>query len=171
MPTLVWLITGCTSGSGLALTQAIAARGDRVIATGRNASTRLSHLKTESIAVLDLDVTAPLSAIQGAVAEAVKIFGRIDVLINNAGISRLASLEEASEALMKAIFDINLFGAIKTTQAMLPHMRAAKQGTVVFMGAGLGWAAMPFFSYYSMTKAALSSRQHDIYLTPYILST
>lgn len=156
MAPLVWLITGCTSGIGLALVNGIAARGDNVIATGREAHSRLAHLKSDNVALLDLDVTAPLSEIQSTVAQAVTIFGRIDVLVNNAGKSRMSSLEEASEVFLKSIFDVNLFGAIKTTQAMLPHMRAAKTGTVVFIGAGLGWVSMPFLTPYSLTKASLT---------------
>ncbi|KAK1761526.1 3-oxoacyl-reductase [Echria macrotheca] len=147
MSTLVWLVTGCTSGAGLGLVKAIAARGDKVIATGRNASTRLADLKSDSIAVVDLDITQPLDEIKQIVSDAVAIFGRIDVLVNNAGMSRLSTLEEASEALLKKLFEVNLFGAIKATQAVLPHMRAAKKGTIVFIGAGLGWVSLPFFMF------------------------
>ncbi|KAK3356767.1 hypothetical protein B0T25DRAFT_452273 [Lasiosphaeria hispida] len=156
MAPLVWLITGSTSGSGLALVSALSARGDQVIATGRGASTRIAHLRSPNVAVLDLDVTAPLASIQAVISTAVAIFGRIDVLVNNAGVWRMSALEEASEAFVQGIFDVNLFGAVKTTQAVLPHMRAVKQGTVVFIGAGLGWAAIPFVGYYSLTKAALT---------------
>ncbi|KAK0614883.1 hypothetical protein B0T17DRAFT_619732 [Bombardia bombarda] len=157
MAPLVWLITGCTSGAGLALVHSVAARGDLVIATGRNASSRLSELSSSpSIAVLDLDVVSPLAEIQTIMASAVAIFGRIDVLVNNAGMARGSSVEEASEDLVRKLFDINLFGAIKVTQAVLPHMRKAKTGTVAFIGAGLGWAVMPFMTYYSTTKAALT---------------
>ena len=160
MAPLVYLITGATSGSGLALVRAIAARGDKVIATGRSASTRLAALKSDSIAVMDLDVTAPLADIQAVVSAAVTGEfggGGIDVLVNNAGVSKLAALEESSEALIRSVFEVNLFGAIKTTQAALPHMRAAGRGTVVFVGAGLGWVSLPFFNIYSMTKASLTS--------------
>ncbi|KAK4221771.1 hypothetical protein QBC38DRAFT_116957 [Podospora fimiseda] len=160
MAPLVWLITGCTSGIGLALVNGILARGDKVIATGRNITTRLAHLKdapsSDSLALLDLDVTDPLSTVQSTVTQAVSIFGCIDVLVNNAGKSKLSSIEEASEDAVRSIFDVNLFGAIKTTQAVLPHMRAAKKGTVVFIGAGLGWVSMPFLTHYSLTKASLT---------------
>jgi len=157
MAPLVWLITGCTSGSGLALAKAVSARGDLVIATGRQATTRLADLKSSSISLIDLDVTAPLNETKQAVSNAVKVFGRIDVLVNNAGMSGMATLEEANEDFLAKIFNVNLFGAIKTTQAVLPHMRAAKTGTIVFIGAALGWATLPFFNNYSMTKAALTS--------------
>jgi len=161
MTQLVWLITGCTSGSGLTLAHAIVARGDKVIATGRGASSRLAFLQAsspENITLLDLDVTAPLPEIQSIANKAFSIHGRIDVLVNNAGRSGMSTLEEGSEEFVKNIFDINVFGAMKVTQAMLPYMRAAKKGTVAFIGAGLGWVAMPFLTHYSVTKAALTSR-------------
>ncbi|KAK4216519.1 hypothetical protein QBC37DRAFT_385409 [Rhypophila decipiens] len=160
MSGLVWLITGCTSGSGLALVHAIVSRGDKVIATGRGATTRLASLQSSSphsITALDLDVTSPLLQIQSIIDHAVSIHGRIDVLVNNAGRTGMSTLEEGSEDFVKNIFDINLFGATKVTQAVLPHMRAAKQGTVAFIGAGLGWVALPFLTHYSVTKAALTS--------------
>ncbi|KAK0736076.1 hypothetical protein B0T21DRAFT_450911 [Apiosordaria backusii] len=135
----VWFITGSTSGMGLALVQEVAARGDKAIATGRNALARLSHIQSENIALLDLNVTAPLSEVQSTVLQAVSIYGHIDVLVNNAGKSRMSSIEEADEAFVKSIFEVNLFGAIKVTQAVVPHMRAAKAGTITFVGAGLGW--------------------------------
>ncbi|KAK3988978.1 hypothetical protein QBC44DRAFT_328523 [Cladorrhinum sp. PSN332] len=160
MAPLVWLITGCTSGIGLALVNGILARGDQVIATGRGITTRLAHLKDasnpDSLSLLDLDVTAPLSSIQSTITQAVSIFGRIDVLVNNAGKSKMSSIEEANEDFVKSIFDVNLFGAIKATQAVLPHMRAAHTGTVAFIGAGLGWVSLPFLTHYSLTKASLT---------------
>lgn len=158
MAHLVWLITGCTSGSGLALVHAIVKRGDKVIATGRGASTRLSSLSSkDSITVLDLDVTSPPAEIQAIVDHAASVNGRIDVLVNNAGRAGMSTLEEASPDFIKNIFDVNYFGAMKVTQAVLPHMRAAKRGTVAFIGAGLGHVAIPFLTHYSVTKAALTS--------------
>ncbi|KAK3314462.1 hypothetical protein B0H66DRAFT_313654 [Apodospora peruviana] len=165
---LVWLVTGSTGGSGLALVRTISARGDLVIATGRNISSRLSSLPSENpnIYLLDLDVVSPLEDIKSVIASAVAIHGRIDVLINNAGMSRMSSLEEGSEEFVKTIFDVNLFGSIKVAQAVLPHMRSRKTGTVAFIGAGLGWIAMPFLSHYSLTKASLTmfaeALQHEI---------
>lgn len=158
MAQIVWLITGCTSGSGLALVHALIRRGDKVIATGRGASTRLTSLSSnENITVLDLDVTSPSTEIQAIIDHAASVYGRIDVLVNNAGRAGMSTLEEASPEFIKNIFDVNYFGAMKVTQAVLPHMRAAKNGTVAFMGAGLGHFAIPFLTHYSVTKAALTS--------------
>lgn len=96
MPQLVWLVTGTTSGIGAALVQEIARRGDKVIATGRNAEKRIADIQSDNIAVLDLDLEAGKGAIEGQAKKAVAIWGRIDVLFNNAGMSDARCLEEAS---------------------------------------------------------------------------
>lgn len=137
MAPLVWLVTGATSGIGATLVKGIAARGDKVVATGRKAEQRLANLKSENIALLDLDVTSSKAEIDEQIKRAVDIFGRIDVLINNAGMSSTVSLEEASEAFVAKIFNVNLFGSMKVTQAVLPYMRAQKSGHIGFLGAGL----------------------------------
>jgi NAD(P)-dependent dehydrogenase (short-subunit alcohol dehydrogenase family) len=95
MAPLVWLVTGTTSGIGLALVQHLAARGDKVIASGRKAEERLSHLKSDEVAVLDLDICAGWTDIERQVERAWNIFGHIDVLLNNAGASAMKSAEEA----------------------------------------------------------------------------
>ena len=158
MAPLVWLVTGTTSGIGAALVDSIAARGDKVIATGRNASQRLADKKSDNVAALDLDVAASKADIEVQIRKALDIFGRIDVLINNAGMSSTSSVEEASEDFVSQLFQVNLFGAMKVTQAVLPHMRAQKFGRIGFIGAGLGWQPFPFLGHYAMAKAALSSR-------------
>lgn len=98
MPQLVWLVTATTSGLGAALVQHLASRGERVIATGRKAEDRLTHLRSENVTVLDLDVTAPRAQIDAQIAKAWQVWGRIDVLYNNAGVSAPKSIEEARYA-------------------------------------------------------------------------
>ena len=94
MEQLTWLVTGCSSGFGEAFVHEILARGDRVIATGRNASERLKHLEGIGAAILDLDVTASQSELDSKVQEAIGIYYGIDVLVNNAGYFELGSVEE-----------------------------------------------------------------------------
>lgn len=95
MAPIVFLVTGTTSGIGAALVDQIVARGDKVIAAGRKIEQRLAHLKSENIALLDLDVCAGFIDIQSQVKKAWTIFGHIDVLMNNAGMSATKSAEEA----------------------------------------------------------------------------
>ncbi len=95
MPKLTWLVTGCSSGFGEAFVHGILARGDGVIATGRQADTKLSHLKDTGASILDLDVTSPQAEIDFKIAEALKIYdGGIDVLVNNAGYMQSGFVEE-----------------------------------------------------------------------------
>ena len=157
MAPLVWLVTGSTGGIGAPLIKAIAARGDKVVATGRGVEKRIAHLKSENVAVLDLDVTAPKAVINDQIKKAVAIFGRIDVLVNNAGMVNFASIEEATEEYTSTVFAVNLFGAIKLTQAVLPYMREQRYGRIGFIGAGLSWQPLPFLGHYCMTKAAINS--------------
>jgi NADP-dependent 3-hydroxy acid dehydrogenase YdfG len=95
MSPLVWLVTGSTSGIGAALINQIVARGDKVIASGRKVEQRLSHLKSENLSLLELDITADPADIDIQVKKAWNIFGHVDVLMNNAGISGLKAAEEA----------------------------------------------------------------------------
>lgn len=91
----VWLITGTTSGIGLALAEYIAARGDKVIATGRCAEDRLGKRASNDLVPLDLDVTASLEDIRRQVDKAIGIFGHIDAVVSNAGWTSISSIEEA----------------------------------------------------------------------------
>ena len=94
MAPLVWLITGATSGLGRALVSKLIEKGDKVVATGRNAEKRLADLKSESVAVVDLDVSAPREEVSLQVQKAWEAFGQIDILVNNAGMSAPKAIEE-----------------------------------------------------------------------------
>lgn len=94
MAPLTWLVTGCSSGFGEQFVHGILARGDRVVATGRNASSRLHHLKDTGAAILDLDVSANAEVIEKTVKEALRIYDGIDVLVNNAGYMQSCYIEE-----------------------------------------------------------------------------
>ncbi|KAF6834727.1 short-chain oxidoreductase [Colletotrichum plurivorum] len=152
----VWLITGTTSGMGAAMMEQFAARGDKVIATGRNVSTRLADKKSENIFPLDLDATVPLAVVKEHIEKAIRIFGHIDYVVSNAGISYPHSSEEADETFVQKMFETNLFGAMRLVQAVLPHFRERKSGTFAFIGSGMAWEAYPFFTHYSSVKGALT---------------
>lgn len=99
MPQTVWFVTGTTSGIGAALVNHIISRGDKIIASGRNVEKKLGHLKSENVALLELDVAAGKPAVEAQVKKAWEAFGHIDVLINNAGMSALKAAEDAEYVL------------------------------------------------------------------------
>ncbi|KAF5659554.1 ketoreductase [Fusarium heterosporum] len=157
MTQLVWLVTATTSGLGAAVVQKLTTRGDRVIATGRGATDRLKHLQSDDVYLLDLDVTASRADIDEQIKKAWGIWGHIDVLLNNAGISAPKSIEEADEEFVRNIFDVNVFGTLHVTQSILPYFRAQQSGTIAFIGAGVGWGPLPFLAHYAASKAALGA--------------
>ncbi|RFU74685.1 3-oxoacyl-acyl-carrier- reductase [Trichoderma arundinaceum] len=157
MPQTVWLVTGTTSGIGAALVDHIISRGDKVIASGRGVEKKLSHLKSDNVALLELDIAAGKSVVEAQVKKAWGIFGHIDVLFNNAGMSAFKTLEDADDEFVNQLFQVNVFGQLHTSQAILPFFRAQGHGTIAFTSSGCAWGALPFLGHYCMTKAALSS--------------
>jgi NAD(P)-dependent dehydrogenase (short-subunit alcohol dehydrogenase family) len=126
-----WLITGASTGFGRKLTEAVLARGGRVVATARNPGT-LRDLESAAggrLLALPLDVTEREQ--MAAVVEKAAAFGGIDVLVNNAGYGLLGAMEEFSDQEIDAIFDVNFFGLVRLTRALLPQMRARGSGYIV----------------------------------------
>ena len=159
----VWFITGCSSGLGQALATAALARGDRVVATARDPA-RLAALAAEypdACRPLALDVTRP-AQVEAAAAEALARFGRIDVLVNNAGTGLVGAIEETSEAEIAHNFDVNFLGALRVTRAVLPHFRARRGGHVVFLSAAAAIANYPGFGIYGATKRALEGAAESL---------
>ncbi|KAK3376907.1 hypothetical protein B0T24DRAFT_232582 [Lasiosphaeria ovina] len=163
MAPLVWLVTGTTSGIGRALIEHIVARGDKVIASGRRVEEKLGALKSESLALLELDITAGRAAIAAKMAEAWAVFGHIDILLNNAGASAMCSAEEATDEYIDKLFAVNLFGPMHVTQALLPYLREraasapASPPRIGFTSSSTAWTSLPFLSHYAASKAALSA--------------
>ena len=152
-----WFITGASAGFGRALTEAVLARGGRVVATARNPDT-LRELATASggrLLALELDVSKA-DQIASAVEKAAG-FGGIDELVNNAGYGFLGAMEEFSDAEIDAIFNVNFFGAVRLTRAVLPQMRARRSGYVVNFSSIAGSVGHASSSYYSATKYALEA--------------
>ncbi|KAK3317812.1 hypothetical protein B0T19DRAFT_298572 [Cercophora scortea] len=163
MAPLVWLVTGTTSGIGRALIEQIVSRGDKVIASGRQVEERLGALKSDSLALLELDMTAGPAVMSDKVKEAWSIFGHIDILLNNAGMSAMRSAEESDESYIHKMFTVNLFGPMHLTQALLPFLRArtasgtAPPARIGFTSSSSAWTPLPFMSHYASSKAALSA--------------
>ncbi|MCK9542055.1 MAG: oxidoreductase [Novosphingobium sp.] len=154
----VWLVTGCSSGFGAEIARQALEQGEIVIATARRPET-LAGLQAgwpETCLALPLDVC---DAVQrgDAVAAALSRFGRIDVLVNNAGVSYLASIEEADEARYRALFETNFFGPMALLREILPHMRARRSGRIVNFSSIGGIAAYPASGWYAATKFALEA--------------
>ncbi|KAJ4301947.1 hypothetical protein N0V90_004043 [Kalmusia sp. IMI 367209] len=155
MAPLRWLVTGCSTGLGETLVRSILARGDKVVATARgDATTRLSSLKAAGAETVSLDVTAPLSDIKATVAKMLE-GGPIDVLVNNAGYIEAGLAEEVSYDHYLDQFETNFFGIVKTTQAVLPHLREKKSGFIVFISSSGGIGGEPGAAPYCSTKFAL----------------
>ena len=125
----VWLITGCSTGFGRELVRAVLAKGDKAIATARNVA-KLEPLKSEGADIMPLDVTASLEDLKKSAEQAHSLYGRMDVLVNNAGYAMQGTLEELSPAETQAQFDTNVFGLLNVTRAFLPYMRAQKSGVI-----------------------------------------
>jgi NAD(P)-dependent dehydrogenase (short-subunit alcohol dehydrogenase family) len=149
----VWLISGCSSGFGRALAQAALERGDRVVATARRPDT-LADLAGERAIVVALDVTRP-DDIDAAVRAALERFGRIDVLVNNAGYGSVGAVEEIDMDELRALVDTMFFGAVALTRAVLPHMRRQQSGAIVQISSQGGQLAFAGVGAYCAAKFAL----------------
>ena len=138
----VWLITGCSTGFGRELVRQLLGRGPAVVATARNPASLEEFASHPSAAVTALDVTSP-DQIAAGVALAEAQFGRIDVLVNNAGYGYLAAIEEGEEDDIRAMFETNVFGLVNMTRAVLPGMRARRSGHIVNISSVGGLIGFP----------------------------
>ncbi|KAH7389144.1 hypothetical protein BKA64DRAFT_130702 [Cadophora sp. MPI-SDFR-AT-0126] len=154
MVPLTWFITGCSSGFGEQFVHSILARGDKIIATARKLDS-ITHLREAGAAVLQLDITDDQESIDALIEKALKIYGSIDVLVNNAAYISVGTWEELGYEDFRAQFETNVFGTIKVTRALLPHFRQRHKGTVVFIGSLSGWIGHPGCGAYAGSKFAL----------------
>lgn len=152
----VWLITGCSSGFGRELAQAALAAGDRVVATARKPETLadLAESGGDRVRTTALDVTDP-AQIDAAVRTALDAFGRIDVLVNNAGHGSVGAVEELTLPDLRAVLEVMFFGAVAMTKAVVPLLREQGSGTIVQMSSMGGLLAPPAFGAYCAAKFAL----------------
>jgi NAD(P)-dependent dehydrogenase (short-subunit alcohol dehydrogenase family) len=151
----VWFITGASRGLGALIARAALADGNAVVAAGRNVAAVAERLgESDALLPVALDVTDAAQA-KAAVAAALDKFGRIDVLVNNAGFGLLAAVEESSDADVRRMYDTNVFGLLNVTRAVLPVMRSQRAGHVVNMSSVGGYRAAAGFGVYSSTKFAV----------------
>jgi len=156
MAAKVWFITGCSRGFGLEWVTAALERGDKVVATARklDALKELSERYSSALLPLELDVTNR-EAVFAAVDQGYEHFGRLDVVINNAGYGLFGMVEEVSEAQARAQMETNFFGALWVTQAALPHLRSQKNGHIIQVSSIGGITAFPLVGLYHASKWAL----------------
>lgn len=155
------LVTGASSGIGRATAEALAKAGFTVFGTSRKAT----GTGPGQVTMLTCDVTDEAS-VASLIATVLSNTGRIDVLVNNAGVGLLGGAEESSIAQVQGLFDVNLFGVIRLTNAVLPSMRAAGQGRIINISSGLGLVPAPYSAHYAASKHALEgyseSLDHEI---------
>ncbi|MCW3466401.1 SDR family oxidoreductase [Chitinophaga nivalis] len=147
-------ITGASSGFGKATVQLFHQKGWNVIATMRSPEKEPELAALPGVLVTKLDVTDNDSITQ-AVQTGIQTFGRIDVLVNNAGFGTLGALEAAPEPVIRQQFDVNFFGLIEVTRAVLPGMRAQQAGTIINVSSVGGRVTFPFSTLYHATKFAV----------------
>jgi NAD(P)-dependent dehydrogenase (short-subunit alcohol dehydrogenase family) len=147
----VALVTGASSGIGKATAAALAAAGFDVVGTSRSAA---AASPVQGATFIDLDVTRD-DSVAAAVQEVINRFGRIDVLVNNAGIGSSGAAEESSVDQDRRVFDINVFGVMRMTKAVLPHMRTRKTGRIINMSSIVGFIPQPYMATYAASKHAV----------------
>src|SRR5262245_38052290 len=148
------LITGASSGFGKATAQCFLERGWNVIASMRKPDLSLFNGPTDRLLVLPLDVTN-LESIDGALNEGIRTFGRIDVLVNNAGIGLLSAFEVTPEPILREVFETNTFGVMNVCRAVIPHMREQGRGTIINVTSSAGMAPMPLVAISAASKCAV----------------
>ncbi|RVT91140.1 oxidoreductase [Sphingomonas crocodyli] len=150
-----WFITGASRGFGALIAKEALAAGDAVVATARNAQSVIDALgEHPRLLAVDLDVTDEAQA-HATASAAIKRFGRIDVLLNNAGFGLLGAVEEATAAEIEALYRTNVFGLLGVTRAILPHMRRQRSGHILNISSVGGYQSGAGFGVYCSTKFAV----------------
>jgi NAD(P)-dependent dehydrogenase (short-subunit alcohol dehydrogenase family) len=154
----VALVTGASSGIGKAASLALVKEGFDVVGTSRDAS---KAAPLAGVTFVDLDVASDES-VTAAVGRVIDRFGRIDVLVNNAGFGSAGAAEESSTSQDQRVFDINVFGLIRMTKAVLPHMRAQHSGRIVNISSIVGFIPVPFMAVYAASKHAVEGYSESL---------
>jgi len=152
----VWFITGASTGFGRKLAEALLAKGDRVVATARKEQTvaDLEQQHPNNARAVRLDVT-DVAQVKASVQAAIDAFGRIDVLVNNAGYGLTGAIEEVSDDQIRQQFETNVFGLLNVTRAVLPLLREQKSGHILNITSVGGQVSFPAFGLYHGTKYAV----------------
>ncbi|CAL9448038.1 3-phenylpropionate-dihydrodiol_cinnamic acid-dihydrodiol dehydrogenase [Actinosynnema sp. ALI-1.44] len=159
----VWFVTGSSRGLGRCFVEAALSRGDRVAATARTTASLDDLVAEHGDAVLPLavDVTDRAAVAEG-VERAVARFGRLDVVVNNAGYAQIGAIEELTEREVRDQLETNVFGALWVVQAVLPHLRARGSGHIVQLSSAAGLIAMPLGGAYHISKWAVEAMNESL---------
>lgn len=152
------LVTGASSGIGEAAAIAFVEAGYDVVGTSRNSAGTVSPV---GVTLLDLDVGSD-DSVAALVDDVIGRFGRIDVLVNNAGIGAGGAAEESSVEQARRVFDVNFFGLIRMTKAVLPHMRAQGEGRIINVSSVLGFVPVPFGALYAASKHSVEGYSESV---------
>ena len=155
----VWYVTGASQGLGLTLVKKLLENGYRVAASSRDA-----HSLSQAVGVIDKDRFLPLAVdlnnldcIDESIQQTLATFGRIDVVVNNAGYGMAGTLEDTAEQDIRNIFNVNLLATIDVVKSVLPVMRSQRSGYIINIGSVAGFVGAPGWSVYSATKAAVAA--------------
>lgn len=153
----VWFITGCSTGFGRELAKQLLENDYRVVITARDAGKiqDLAEINKDKALALSLDVTND-EEVTESVRKAEEHFGRIDVLVNNAGFGYFGSIEESEEPEVRSMFETNFWGLVRMTRAVLPKMRERRSGTIVNISSIGGFVGNPGVGFYNATKFAVN---------------
>lgn len=165
MSNKIWFITGASRGFGRVWTEAALKRGDRVAATARSLESIADFKKRygENVLTLELDVTNAEQA-KSAVQQAHAHFGRLDVVLNNAGYSLVGMIEEAEADEVRAMYETKIFGTLSVIKAALPLLRSQGGGHIVGVSSTLGHVTMPLIGYYCSSKWAFEAIHESLAL-------
>lgn len=155
----VWYITGASQGLGLTLVKKLLAQGYRVAATSRDARTlgqAVGLIDRERFLALAVDLNNP-DCIDESIQQTLAAFGRLDVVVNNAGYGMAGTVEEIAEQEIRNIFNVNVLATINVVKSVLPVMRRQKSGYIINIGSVAGFVGAPGWSIYSATKAAVAA--------------
>lgn len=158
----IWFITGCSTGFGRELAKHVLELGYRAVVTSRDPSDVADLAESGEALVLKLDVT-DRNQVEKAVAEAESKFGRIDVLVNNAGIGYFGAVEESEEAEVRKMFEVNFFGLCRMIHVVLPGMRAKRKGHIINISSIAGLRSFPSLGYYCSTKYAVEGLSESLW--------
>lgn len=157
--TKVWYVTGASQGLGLILVKKLLESGYRVAATSRNAQKlqdAVGMIDAERFLALAVDLNN-LDCVEESIRQTLSVFGRIDVVVNNAGYGMAGTVEEISEEDIRKIFDVNVLAVINVVKSVLPVLRKQGSGYIINMGSVAGFAGAPGWSVYAATKAAVAA--------------